>query len=54
MQQVSSCMPSGVLFVRQSDEAEWKKAVSNTVRIHIHTQRNSEGSGGYLWLVCEI
>ena len=25
MQQVSSCMPNGLLFVRQSDEAKWKK-----------------------------
>lgn len=34
MQQSSSCMPSGVFLVWQSDEVEWKKVVSNTVYAH--------------------
>lgn len=37
MQQVSSCMPSGVHFVRQSDEAERKKPLM----LHTHPYRET-------------
>lgn len=53
MQQVSSCMPSGVHFVRQSDEAERKK------RLMLHTHTLTERLCGEIsanagWFVCEM
>lgn len=41
MQQVSSCMPSGVHFVRQSDEAERKKRLA--LYTHTLTERDRVG-----------
>lgn len=45
MQRVTSCMPTGVLFVRQSDEVEWKKVLTNTVHTNMHTHPKVLQSG---------
>lgn len=37
MQQVSSCVPTGVFFC-QSDEAKWKKPLTPQTHTHKHTK----------------